>query len=85
LTRALRRRGPHRHAHAESRGLELALVWPSPATLDDRGWRAGRADAVEHGAFTALDTAATAHALMWLALGLPAQVLVKALSPHFSP
>src|SRR5438552_16121161 len=37
----------------------------------------------EHGAFTALDTAATAHALMWLALGLPAQVLVKALSPAF--
>jgi putative peptidoglycan lipid II flippase len=37
----------------------------------------------EHGAFTASDTAATAQALMWLALGLPAQVLVKALSPAF--
>ena len=37
----------------------------------------------EHGAFTAADTAATAHALMWLALGLPAHVLVKALSPAF--
>ena len=29
------------------------------------------------------DTAATAQALMWLALGLPAHVLVKALSPAF--
>ena len=37
----------------------------------------------EHGAFTASDTAATAHALMLLALGLPAHVLVKALSPAF--
>jgi putative peptidoglycan lipid II flippase len=37
----------------------------------------------EHGAFTTADTAATAQALMWLALGLPAHVLVKALSPTF--
>ena len=37
----------------------------------------------EHGAFTATDTAATAQALMWLALALPAHVLVKALSPAF--
>jgi putative peptidoglycan lipid II flippase len=37
----------------------------------------------EHGAFNADDTAATATALMWLALGLPANVLVKALSPAF--
>ncbi len=37
----------------------------------------------EHGVFTAADTAATAQALMWLALGLPAHVLVKALSPAF--
>ena len=37
----------------------------------------------EHGVFTASDTAATAQALAWLALGLPAHVLVKALSPAF--
>ncbi len=37
----------------------------------------------QHGAFTAADTAATAQALMWLALGLPAHVLIKALSPAF--
>ena len=37
----------------------------------------------EHGAFTAADTKATARALMWLTLALPAHVLVKALSPAF--
>ncbi|RZM99619.1 murein biosynthesis integral membrane protein MurJ, partial [Bradyrhizobium genosp. SA-3] len=37
----------------------------------------------EHGAFGAEDSTATAHALMWLALGLPAHVLIKALSPAF--
>jgi putative peptidoglycan lipid II flippase len=37
----------------------------------------------EHGVFNAADTAGTAHALVWLALGLPAHVLVKALSPAF--
>ena len=37
----------------------------------------------QHGAFTPADTAATAQALMWLALGLPAHVLIKALSPAF--
>jgi putative peptidoglycan lipid II flippase len=37
----------------------------------------------EHGAFIAEDTEATAHVLMWLALGLPAHVLIKALSPAF--
>jgi len=37
----------------------------------------------EHGAFTAADTTPTAQALIWLALGLPAHVLVKVLSPGF--
>jgi len=37
----------------------------------------------EHGVFTAADTAGTAHALVFLALGLPAHVLIKALSPAF--
>jgi putative peptidoglycan lipid II flippase len=37
----------------------------------------------EHGAFTSADTLATAHALTWLSLALPAYVLVKALSPAF--
>ena len=71
-------------AHAESRGLELAAGLALPAML---GLIALSEPIVrmlfEHGAFTSVDTAATAQALMWLALGLPAHVLVKALSPAF--
>jgi putative peptidoglycan lipid II flippase len=71
-------------AHAESRGLELAIGLALPATL---GLIALGEPVVrmlfEHGAFTASDTAATSRALTWLALGLPAHVLVKALSPAF--
>jgi putative peptidoglycan lipid II flippase len=84
LTRALR--GDDRNAmmHAESRGLELAagLAFPAMLGLIVLSEPAVRA-LFEHGAFTAADTMATAHALMWLALALPAYVLVKALSPAF--
>jgi putative peptidoglycan lipid II flippase len=71
-------------AHAESRGLELAVGLALPATL---GLIVLSAPIVrtlfEHGVFTASDTAATAQVLTWLALALPAHVLVKALSPAF--
>jgi putative peptidoglycan lipid II flippase len=84
MTRALRGDDRTAVAHAESRALELAVGLALPATL---GLIVLSAPVVrilfEHGAFTAADTAATAHALMWLALGLPANVLVKALSPAF--
>ena len=84
LTRALRVDDHKTMTHAESRGLELAVGLALPATL---GLIALGEPVVrmlfEHGVFTATDTAATAHALMWLALGLPAHVLVKALSPAF--
>ena len=84
LTRALRSDDPKSMAHAQSRGLELAVGLALPATL---GLIALSEPVVrllfEHGVFTAADTIATAHALMWLALGLPAQMLVKALSPAF--
>src|SRR5437899_1469892 len=84
LTRALRAEDRRAVAHAESRGLELAVGLALPATL---GLIVLSEPIVrmlfEHGAFTAADTAATAQALMLLALGLPAQVLVKALSPAF--
>ena len=84
LTRALRGDDPASMTHAESRGLELAVGLALPATL---GLIVLSEPIVrmlfEHGAFTAADTAATAQALMWLALGLPAHVLVKALSPAF--
>jgi putative peptidoglycan lipid II flippase len=70
--------------HAQSRGLELAVGLALPATF---GLMALSEPVVqllfEHGAFVATDTAATAHTLVWLALGLPAQILVKALSPAF--
>ena len=84
LTRALRGDDRIAASRAESRGLELAVGLALPATL---GLIALSEPIVrmlfEHGAFTASDTAATARALMWLALGLPAHVLVKALSPAF--
>ena len=84
MTRALRSNDLAAVAHAESRGLELAAGLALPATL---GLIVLSEPIVrllfEHGAFTAADTAATAHALMWLTLALPAHVLVKALSPAF--
>jgi putative peptidoglycan lipid II flippase len=84
LTRALRGNDHASMAHAESRGLELAVGLALPATL---GLIALSEPIVwmlfEHGLFNAADTEGTARALIWLALGLPAHVLVKALSPAF--
>jgi putative peptidoglycan lipid II flippase len=84
MSRALRGNDHTAIAHAGSRGLELALGLALPATL---GLTALGAPIVrllfEHGAFTATDSAATAQALIWLSLGLPAHVLIKALSPAF--
>ena len=85
LSRALRAEDRAAVAHAESRGLELAVGLALPATL---GLMVLSEPIVrllfEHGAFTADDTKATARALMWLTLALPAHVLVKALSPASS-
>ncbi|WKA28652.1 murein biosynthesis integral membrane protein MurJ [Bradyrhizobium roseum] len=84
LTRAVRGEDRAAIAHAESRGLELAVGLALPATL---GLIVLAEPIVrllfEHGAFTADDAKATARALMWLAVALPAHVLVKALSPAF--
>jgi putative peptidoglycan lipid II flippase len=84
LTRALQAGDKAMLAHAQSRGLELAVGLALPATL---GLMIMSEPIVrllfEHGAFDASDTAATAHILAWLALALPAQVLIKALSPAF--
>lgn len=70
--------------HAQSRGFELAVGLALPATL---GLMVLSEPVVrllfEHGAFVTADTAGTAHALAFLALGLPAQVLIKALSAAF--
>ena len=84
MTRALRGDDKSAIAHAESRGLELAVGLALPATL---GLIVLSEPIVrilfERGAFTAEDTVATAHALAWLTSALPAHVLVKALSPAF--
>jgi putative peptidoglycan lipid II flippase len=84
LTRSLRGGDGSAIAHAESRGLELAIGLALPATLG----LIVLGDPIvrflfQHGLFTADDSAATAQALTFLALGLPAHVLVKALSPAF--
>jgi putative peptidoglycan lipid II flippase len=69
---------------AESRGLEFAIGLALPATLGLMVLSRPIVQLLfEHGAFTAADTTATARALALLGLGLPAYVLVKALSPAF--
>jgi putative peptidoglycan lipid II flippase len=84
LTRALQGEDRTAMAHAESRGLELAVGLALPATLGLMVLSEPIARLLfQHGAFAASDTSATAQALIWLALGLPAHVLVKALSPAF--
>ncbi|MCK1650877.1 murein biosynthesis integral membrane protein MurJ [Bradyrhizobium sp. 149] len=84
LTRAVSSGDRDAVAHAESRALELATGLALPATL---GLIVLAEPIVrllfEHGAFGAEDSAATARALMWLALGLPAHVLIKALAPAY--
>src|SRR4051812_4433932 len=84
LTRAIGAGDKVSLARAESRALELAVGLALPAAL---GLIVLREPIVrtlfEHGAFSAADSAATAQALALLALGLPAHVLVKALSPAF--
>jgi putative peptidoglycan lipid II flippase len=84
LARAVHTDDQNATAHVQSRGLELAVGLALPATL---GLMALSAPVVQllfqHGAFSATDTAGTSSALVWLALGLPAQVLIKALSPAF--
>ncbi len=84
MTRALRGDDQRAVAQAESRGLELATGLALPATLGVIVLREPIVRLLfEHGAFARADTSATAQALIWLALGLPAHVLIKALSPAF--
>jgi putative peptidoglycan lipid II flippase len=84
LTRAVGADDKASLAQAESRALELAVGLALPAAL---GLIVLREPIVrtlfEHGAFSQADSVATAQALAWLSLGLPAHVLVKALSPAF--
>jgi putative peptidoglycan lipid II flippase len=84
LTRAVGGNDNAALAHAESRALEFAVGLALPAALGLIVLRQPIVHVLfEHGAFTAADTVETARALALLALGLPAHVLVKALSPAF--
>jgi putative peptidoglycan lipid II flippase len=84
MTRALNKGDGPALVNAESRAIELATALALPATL---GLIILSEPIVrvlfEHGAFTTADTQATALALGCLGLGLPAHVLIKALSPAF--
>jgi putative peptidoglycan lipid II flippase len=79
------RSGDHAAALAsENRALEFALLLTMPAAV--ALFLASHPIIrvlFEHGAFTAIDTNATAAMLSAFALGLPAYVLVKVLSPSF--
>jgi putative peptidoglycan lipid II flippase len=84
MSRALNKGDRPALAAAGSRALELAAGLALPATfglivLSEPIVRV----LFEHGAFTAADSQATALALGCLALGLPAHVLTKTLSPAF--
>jgi putative peptidoglycan lipid II flippase len=84
LTRAIQSGDRAALVQAESRGFELAVGLVMPAMLGLIVLSEPMIRVLfEHGAFTASDTAATAQALSILALGLPAHVLVKVLSPAF--
>ena len=84
LARTVRAEDQDATTRAQSRGLELATGLALPATL---GLIALSEPVVrllfQHGAFAAADTVGTSQALVWLALALPAQVLIKALAPAF--
>ena len=68
----------------QNRAIELVLLLTLPAAAG-LAMLAGPIINVlfEHGQFTAADTAATAAALSGFALGLPAYVLIKVLTPGF--
>lgn len=76
LTHAVRSGDHAAIGHAESRGLELAVGLALPATLGLMVLSQPIVQLLfEHGAFNAADTAATAQALRWLALGLRKSVV----------
>ncbi|EAQ37187.1 virulence factor MVIN-like [Nitrobacter sp. Nb-311A] len=84
ITRALTKGDRAAMVNAESRGIELAAALALPAAI---GLIVLSEPIVrvlfEHGAFTAADTRATALTLGCLGFGLPAYVVIKALSPAF--
>lgn len=71
-------------AHSQNRAIELALLLALPAAAALIAVPSEVISALfERGAFSAADTAATANALAAYSIGLPAYVLIKALTPGF--
>ncbi|PYF01445.1 putative peptidoglycan lipid II flippase [Rhodopseudomonas faecalis] len=84
LTRAVREGDRAAIAHAENRALQLGAGLALPAMFGLMVLSTPIVQVLfEHGAFSADDTRSTALVLMALALGLPAHVLTKVLSPAF--
>lgn len=84
LTRQLRAGDEDQALHSMNRALEISLVLTLPAAiaLIAMPWPIINV-LFERGAFTAETTLATSSALRAFAIGLPAYVLIKALSPGF--
>src|SRR5690606_29274253 len=84
LSRKLRSGDTRAVIDSENRALEFSLLLTVPAAvaLFIASWPIMRV-LFERGAFTTVDTRATAGMLSALAIGLPAYVLIKALQPSF--
>ena len=68
----------------QNRGIELALFLTLPATIAFLVCAEPIIRGIfQHGAFTAADTQATGMALSMFAIGLPAYILIKVLTPGF--
>jgi putative peptidoglycan lipid II flippase len=84
LTRHLRAERPAEAMHAQNRALELALLLTVPSTVALMVVPGPIVGVLfERGAFDAAAARSTALALACFAAGLPAYVLIKALSPGF--
>jgi putative peptidoglycan lipid II flippase len=84
MTRASRGHDRSALAHIEMHAVEVAVALAFPATVGLMILSEPIVQLLfEHGAFTPVDTASTAQTLTWLALALPAHILIKALAPSF--
>lgn len=84
LSRNIGGNEPAAAQHTQNRAIELALLLALPAAVALTVSAVPLVRGVfEHGAFTAADSVGTAGALAAFALGVPAYVLIKVLTPGF--
>lgn len=84
LSRQIGGSEPAAAAHTQNRAIELALLLAFPAAVALAISAVPLVRGVfEHGAFTAADTIGAAGALAAFAIGVPAYVLIKVLTPGF--